>query len=100
MGVEERRIYFDPPPPHTNLFAVVVIQETKSFTFTNNTRYLTKEYVLVIEGTAQAIVFQRCDSPNLYPPALSDSQVVDGVYCRQSGERLVVNHYLFNNTQR
>ena len=30
------------------------------------TQYVTsKEYILVIEGTAPAIVLQRCDSPNL-----------------------------------
>ena len=37
---------------------------------------LPKEYILVIEGTALAIVLQRCDSPNLSPPVLSDGQVV------------------------
>ena len=36
-----------------------------------------KEYILLIEGTAPAIVLQRCDSPKLSPPALSDSQVVE-----------------------
>ena len=35
---------------------------------------VTKEYILVIEGTAPTIVLQRCDSPNLSMPALS-------VYC-------------------
>ena len=38
-----------------------------------------KEYILVIERTAPPSVFQTCVSPNLSPPALSDSQVV-GVY--------------------
>ena len=37
----------------------------------------TKEYILVIEGTAPAIVIQRCDSPNLSLPALADGQVVE-----------------------
>ena len=40
-------------------------------------RDVTKEYILVIAGTATAIVLQRCDSPNLSPPPLSDSQVVE-----------------------
>ena len=48
-------------------------------------------YVLVIEGTASAIALQRCDSPNLSPPVLSDGQVV-GEYCRQSVERLGESH--------
>ena len=36
-----------------------------------------KEYILVIEVTAPAIVLQRCDSPNLSMPALADGQVVE-----------------------
>ena len=39
----------------------------------------TKEYILVTERTASHSVLQTCVSPNLSPPALSDSQVV-GVY--------------------
>ena len=51
-----------------------------------------KEYILVIEGKAPAIiVLQRCDSPNLSPPVLSDGQVV-GEYCRQSVDRLGESH--------
>ena len=35
-----------------------------------------KEYILVIEVTAPAIVLQICDSPNLSMPALADGQAV------------------------
>ena len=49
--------------------------------------------ILVIEGTAPAIVLQRCDLPNLSPPVLSDSQVVENTAdCRQSGKRLGESH--------
>ena len=43
----------------------------------NKQKETAKEYILVIEGTAPAIVLQRCDSPNLSLPVLSDGQVVD-----------------------
>ena len=42
-----------------------------------------KEYILVIDGKAPAKVLQRCDSPNLSPPALSDSQVVEYIATEQ-----------------
>ena len=56
-----------------------------------------KEYILVIERTAPPSVFQTCVSPNLSPPALSDSQVVGVVYYmsttdRAGGERLGKTH--------
>ena len=47
----------------------------------------TKEYLSVIEGTAPAIVFQRFDSHNLSPPALSDGQV-EQYTAHRAGERL------------
>ena len=33
----------------------------------NESLVVAKEYILVIEVTAPAIVLQRCDSPNLFP---------------------------------
>ena len=37
----------------------------------------TKDYILVIDGTAPAIVLQRCDSPNLSPLCLQYNQLPD-----------------------
>ena len=46
--------------------------------------------IFVIEGTAPAIVLQRCYSPNLSLPALSDGQVVQ--YTADRGGRGWVSH--------
>ena len=45
-----------------------------------------KEYISVIEGTAPPFVLQTFDSPNLSPPALSDSQ--EKPHCLPRNRRL------------
>ena len=57
-------------------------------------RVRTKEYILVVEGTAPAIVLQRCNSHhNLSLPALA-RRSGSWVYCRQSRGRGWVS-YIF-----
>ena len=52
---------------------------------------VTKEYILVIEGTAPTIVLQRSDAPNLSLPALADGQVVE--YTADRARRGWVSHF-------
>ena len=50
---------------------------------------LSKEYILVIEGTAPAIVLERCDSPNLSPLCL---HTLLCIVVRAGGERFGESH--------